>query len=96
MMLISQDGAIAVNTDLVSSFRIVTAMYTVKAPSIYAFFPDGSAVKIGEFKDEKLARIVFDAIIHKTATVVKKVPKTIKKEFKTDRLAKRIGLEEMP
>lgn len=86
MMLISQDGTIAVNTDLVSSFRVVTAMYTVKAPTIFAFFPDGSAVKIGEFKDEKAALIVFDAIIHKTATVVKKVPKTI---------AKRIELEEL-
>ena len=82
MMLVSQDGAIAVNTDLASSFRIVTATYTVKAPSIYAFFPDGSAVKIGEFKDEKTARVVFEAIIHKTATVVKKVPKTIKEGTK--------------
>lgn len=82
MMLISQDGAFAVNTDLVSSFRVVTAMYTVKAPAIFAFFPDGSAVKIGEFKDEKTALIVFDAIIHKTATVVNKVPKTIKEGTK--------------
>lgn len=82
MMLISQDGAIAVNTDLVSSFRVVTSAYTVKAPSIFAFLTDGSAVKIGEFKDAKTALIVFDAIIHNTATVVKKVPKTIKEGTK--------------
>lgn len=81
MMLISQDGAIAVNTDHVSSFRFVNSVYTVN-PEIFAFFPDGSAVKIGEFEDEKMARIVFDAIIHKTATVVKKVPKTIKEGTK--------------